>query len=76
MTAKRCRCTCGYRCGGPGKCELPWADCIAKSDGKHFVRDCDHKFEGPMVDQGDGCHSVVCSVCGMSCMSHDMMVGP
>ena len=62
-----CRCNCGYTCGGLGSCDLPMYECIKK----HFVRDCDHKFDGPARGQ-----SVVCSICGMSAMSHDARCGP
>jgi len=44
-----CRCDCGYRCGGPGRCELSIDDCLKQTDGKHFVRDCDHDFTGEFI---------------------------
>jgi len=71
-----CRCECGYRCGGPGTCKLDVMDCLEKGDGKHFVRDCDHKFEGPLKDMGDGASSIVCSICDTSALGHDCVVGP
>ena len=76
VNQKSCRCECGYRCGGPGTCKLNVFDCLEKDDGKHFVRDCDHKFEGQLIDMGNGCKSVVCSKCEMSAMGHDCLVGP
>lgn len=67
-----CRCECGYRCGGPGVCKAGLIECIEK----HFVRDCDHDFSGPMVQVGERERSVLCQKCGMSAMGHDCMVGP
>ena len=76
----RCRCNCGYRCGGPGTCELDVMECLQQDDGKHYVRDCDHKWDGPMqwieYPEGGSSGSVTCSVCGMSAMDHDAVVGP
>lgn len=71
-----CRCDCGYRCGGPGRCSLDVFECLATNDGKHFVRDCAHKFGGPLIDLGRGCHSVACQTCGLSAMTHDEWCGP
>lgn len=68
--AKECRCACGYTCGGPGVCELQMEDCIEQ----HWKRDCDHKFEGWVEVRGGG--STACSICGVTCISHDMRVGP
>lgn len=70
-----CRCDCGYRCGGPGRCELGVFKCLQMTDGNHFVRDCDHKWDGPWVDLADG-GSISCANCGVLACSHDMMVGP
>lgn len=68
-----CGCRCGYRCGGPGVCELPALECIEK----HYVRDCDHLWSSPFVTTPDGLgESVTCSKCGMSAMDHDMRCGP
>jgi len=74
MAAETCRCECGYRCGGPGVCELGIIECL-QTEG-HYVRDCDHTYGGEMKDQGDGSFSVVCTVCGTSAIAHDTMVGP
>ena len=76
-----CRCECGYRCGGPGRCELDVFECLERDDGKHFVRDCDHDFSGPMKEFRDsvtGCSggSVHCQKCDMSAMAHDEINGP
>lgn len=70
----RCRCECGYRCGGPGRCALSVEDCL-NTDG-HFVKDCDHDFSGPLKHFGDGMMSVVCQKCNLSAMDHDCAVGP
>lgn len=67
-----CRCECGYSCGGPGYCDLETIDCI----NKHFKRDCDHKFEGPLVQIDELTKSVICSICNVSSMTHDCIVGP
>lgn len=76
---KACRCNCGYRCGGPGRCKLSPMECLRQDDGKHYVRDCDHQWDGPSEDThhfgGAVSSSVTCSKCGMSCMSHDMRYG-
>jgi len=72
-----CRCECGYRCGGPGSCELSPLKCLEQSDGNHFVRDCDHDFSGELVMSDDGLSgSVKCQGCGLSADSHDCAVGP
>lgn len=73
---KRCRCDCGYRCGGPGVCKLNIEACLTRVDGKHFVRDCEHDFSGPLERIGALEHSVRCKNCGMSALAHDMAVGP
>lgn len=73
VTQRRCICRCGYRCGGPGRCADP--ECLTKSDGKHYVEDCTHKWGEELEDIGFG-FSVVCVRCGMSAMRHGMMVGP
>lgn len=71
-----CRCDCGYRCGGPGTCKEPNCGWGNEADGKkHFVRDCDHKWDGPMVRLHLGA-SVSCSVCKMLAISHDEWCGP
>lgn len=70
-----CECRCGYRCGGPGTCKLPLLECLQQTDGKHYVRDCDHRFVGEHVPTGNG-WSVTCKHCGAIAMSHDMRVGP
>lgn len=72
-----CGCRCGYRCGGPGKCKLGVLECLNMDDGNHYVRDCDHKWDGPWWESPDGLEgSVTCSVCGMTAARHDMWVGP
>lgn len=66
-----CRCNCGYSCGR--KCDLPLTECMEK----HYVKDCDHDFNGEWEEHGDGRGgSVICSHCGMSAMGHDMVSGP
>ena len=79
VATRECRCKCGYTCsrGGPGlpKCELDIVACV----NTHFVRDCDHKFDGPVIPVNImGCEgtSVTCSVCGLSAVCHDFRVGP
>jgi hypothetical protein len=67
----RCRCNCGYTCGGPGACPLPMLECIEQ----HYLRDCGHDFTGPMVKLGDGA-SVSCKRCSMAACDHDMVCGP
>lgn len=72
----QCKCNCGYRCGGPGRCKDQ--DCLTKTEG-HYVRDCSHKWDGPFVEGSVfGCYvtSVTCSVCGMLCADHDAKCGP
>jgi len=80
MRKQGCRCECGYRCGGPGRCELSIDECLLKDDGKHFVRDCEHDFSGPLVEfkmpGGGGGASVHCQKCDMSAMTHDEWCGP
>lgn len=72
-----CKCNCGYRCGGPGKCELEPFVRLNQKDGKHFVIDCGHVWNGPCKTSGDGLtRSVTCSVCGVWRIHHDAMVGP
>lgn len=82
---KSCRCACGYRCGYRGRmrCELDLDACL---EAGHFVRDCDHEWNGPMrplysMDPETGNFyesggSVTCSVCGEDAMAHDCAVGP
>ena len=70
---KECRCNCGYRCGGPGKCKLGVFECLQKTDGKHFVRDCEHKFTGWKQSPDGG--TTVCE-CGVTAAGHDMVSGP
>jgi hypothetical protein len=71
-----CRCNCGYQCGGPGKCKLGVFECLQQPTG-HFVKDCDHKWDGPVWDSDDGAmSSVTCSLCGDVAIFHDMRTGP
>jgi hypothetical protein len=78
----KCRCNCGYRCGGPGVCKDPDCGWGTETDGKeHFTRDCDHVWDGESrrtYDVGGAVTgaSVTCSRCAMSAMSHDCAVGP
>jgi hypothetical protein len=75
MNKTPCRCTCGYTCGGPGKCLLPLSECLAQ----HFKKDCEHDFTGPVETAGflgGSFSSVSCSKCGMLAISHDMRFGP
>jgi hypothetical protein len=74
---KYCRCRCGYRCGGPGRCALSITDCLATDDGKHFVKDCDHDWTGDTWTSDDGLtSSVTCKTCGLAAIHHDMRCGP
>ena len=76
MTADRCRCACGYRCGGPGKCSLDVFACLSQPEG-HFVKDCGHVWDGPAYESQDGClSSATCSRCGEVAIYHDMRFGP
>ena len=52
-------CDCGYRCGGPGRCDLSIRDCQQQG---HYVRDpeCAHVFEGATCE------------CGVSVAAHDL----
>jgi hypothetical protein len=76
---KRCRCNCGYRCGGPGRCKLGGLECLQQPEG-HYVRDCEHDWTGPWVEfdvPGGGREGgVTCARCGMFVGTHDMRVGP
>jgi len=71
---KPCVCKCGYRCGGPGICNDK--ECLTKTDGLHFVKECGHDFTGPMVEVNEYCTSSTCKKCGVTSISHDMHVGP
>lgn len=73
---EECRCECGYRCGGPGKCKMSMDECLGSNNNEHFVRDCGHNFKGPLVDQGNGAMSIECQSCGLSAMDHDCAKGP
>lgn len=67
---KTCRCNCGYTCGR--QCGLPIMECIKQ----HYVQDCEHDFNGPVIEDDDGLGaSVVCSKCGLPFMAHDMARG-
>ena len=66
-----CRCKCGYTCGR--QCGLDISECIEK----HYRKDCDHNFDGPVVKDPDGLgDSVTCSKCGMNYGDHAMRCGP
>lgn len=71
-----CRCQCGYRCGGPGRCSLSIRDCLQTNDGNHYVRDCGHDFSGEMEEVGAGIFSCTCVNCGMAAIDHDARRGP
>ncbi len=78
VSATRCRCNCGYTCGGPGICQVFSAD-MQKCLTDHFRKDCDHVWDGPMKDvpmHGGECESKTCLHCGMAAVHHDMAVGP
>lgn len=70
-------CRCGYRCGGPGRCTLGAFVCLAQTDDKHFVKDCDHVWgSGPDFEDDDaGIFSQTCE-CGSTAIYHDMRNGP
>jgi hypothetical protein len=70
----KCRCNCGYQCGGPGRCSLSIQDCLKQGEG-HYVKDCDHKWDGPPIEE-EQMSSVTCSGCGEWAINHDMAVGP
>lgn len=78
MNPEPCRCECGYRCGGPGRCQDP--ECFVKDDGQHFVRDCEHSWNGKPesgeLSGGAGFWTSACSRCGESAMAHDARTGP
>ena len=73
-----CRCDCGYRCGGPGRCALDPFTCLQQPKGSgHFEKDCDHVWDGPAYESADGCvSSATCSRCGDVAIYHDMRTGP
>ncbi len=60
------RCSCGQRL----------LDCIRD----HYRHECGHNFDGWQDitdDEGNVCGGTqVCTRCGLSAMSHDMMMGP
>ena len=64
-----CRCNCGYTCGR--RCGLEIIECLYK----HYERDCDHVWDGPVVE-GKGWGSVTCSKCGTDQLGHDVRCGP
>lgn len=72
---ERCRCACGYTCGGPGKCGHD--ECLELG---HFVVDCDHVWNGREIarteSSGAWSSSVSCSRCGTTALDHDCEVGP
>jgi len=70
-----CRCACGYRCGGPGYCDLDPIECLLQDDDRHYVKDCEHRWDGPMREVDHGM-SATCSACGMSALAHDLRAGP
>lgn len=77
LTRTVCRCRCGYRCGGPGRCKLGVIACLQQDNDEHFVRDCDHDWSGPTWTSDDGLMtSATCAGCGMTAISHDMRFGP
>lgn len=83
-----CRCNCGYTCGGPGRCEinaenypdLKPMERTMKCINEHFVRDCDHEWNGPVVEFGSpgggSGGSVSCVSCGVLMIDHNCDVGP
>jgi hypothetical protein len=76
MSEPKCRCNCGYTCGGPGRCQEPsFQTCL----NEHFVVDCDHTWDGPTIKTNVmGCEgeSVTCSTCGEVQVFHDIRNGP
>lgn len=77
-TVEPCRCECGYRCGGPGVCQI--RDCYSIADGKHWVRDCDHRWDGATEEESPfGGSAIVtsatCGICGMTLFRHDFAHG-
>src|SRR5262249_20353940 len=70
MSGQTCRCNCGYACDR--KCGLEIMDCMER----HYKRDCEHDFKGPLKDHGGGMFTVNCSKCDLSALSHDFMCGP
>ena len=50
---------------------------MTTDDGKHFVKDCDHTWDGPEWQSESGLmSSATCSRCGMPAINHDMRCGP
>ncbi len=70
----QCACECGYRCGGPGTCDLEPMVCLQQEEG-HYFHECGHKFDGPPIEEEDF-SSLTCSLCGEWAMTHDQAVGP
>lgn len=71
---KKCRCNCGYTCGR--KCGLPIEQCMDL----HYRKDCDHDFNGSVVEfkyeGGSTGASVTCTKCDELAIDHGMAVGP
>lgn len=66
-----CRCKCGFSCDR--RCGLEIMACIAA----HYVRDCEHVWDGAAYESADGCmSSATCSRCGDVAIYHDMRCGP
>ena len=78
--AEPCKCNCGYRCGGPGRCKLGVLECLQQDNDEHFVKDCGHDWTGEAVEGdwfgGSGFSSAACKHCGMLSINHDMRFGP
>lgn len=78
--SETCYCNCGYRCGGPGRCELDPFECLKQEEG-HYVKDCGHDFSGPVKEMvspfggGSTGISATCVNCGMTALQHDMWRG-
>ncbi len=74
---EKCHCKCGYTCGrghyNDSRCELPVLECMKK----HWVRDCDHVWDGSIwTSEDERAQSVTCSQCEMVMIDHDIARGP
>ena len=64
-----CECNCGYSCDR--QCGLEIMECMEK----HYVKDCEHDFNGPGQEINNG-WTATCKHCGMTAIGHDTVVGP
>lgn len=73
MKRTKCKCNCGYTCGGPGVCEL-FAKDVTACISEHYKKDCEHDWNGPHVKLNNGIY-VTCTNCDMLFETHAMRCG-